>query len=115
MDRTTAPSRTNGLLRGLAKITLWFAPVMLPTTSFSQGRVSMETMTCRAAEGLVTSRGAVVLGTGPYTYDRFVRDGSYCDIRQTTRPAYERTADSAQCFIGYQCRARDGGGNGGGP
>ncbi|PZR83819.1 MAG: hypothetical protein DI537_34290 [Stutzerimonas stutzeri] len=88
---------------------------MLPTTSFSQGRVSIETMMCRSAEGLVSSRGAVVLGTGPYTYDRFVRDGSYCDIRQTTRPAYERTTDSAQCFIGYQCRARDGGGNGGGP
>ena len=35
---------------------------------------------------LVSSQGAVVLGTGAHTYDRFVRDVGFCERYETTEP-----------------------------
>jgi len=61
-------------------------------------------MTCAQARGLVAARGAVVLRTGPTTYDRYVRDASFCALQETTRPAWVRTADVAQCPVGGVCR-----------
>ena len=65
------------------------------------------TMTCAAARGIVASQGAVVLRTGPTTYDRYVRDSSFCALQETARPAWVRTADVAQCPIGGVCRSID--------
>lgn len=74
------------------------------TATAAQGRPDTTAMSCRQAAGLVASRGAVVLSTGqPDLYDRFVRDQSYCTRERTTQPAYEPTADSPSCFIGYRC------------
>jgi hypothetical protein len=52
---------------------------------------------------LVFQRGAIVLGTGGYTYDRYVRDRSFCEITQTTKAAFAPTLDNPQCFVGYTC------------
>jgi hypothetical protein len=62
-------------------------------------------MTCAAARGIVASRGAVVLHTGPATYDRYVRDSSFCALPETAQPTWVRTADVAQCPIGNVCRS----------
>jgi hypothetical protein len=62
-------------------------------------------MTCVQARGIVASRGAAVLHTGPATYDRFVRDGSFCALQETARPAWVRTADAAHCPVGGVCRS----------
>ena len=62
-------------------------------------------MTCAQARGIVASRGAAVLRTGPATYDRYVRDGSFCAFQETARPAWVRTADVAQCPVGGVCRS----------
>jgi len=45
-----------------------------------------------------------VLGTGGYTYDRFVRDRSFCEITEATESAFAPTLDAPQCFIGYRCK-----------
>ena len=63
---------------------------------------------CAQAAGLVAARGAIVLGTGGLTYDRFVSDASHCAIKETTEPAWVPAADTPQCFVGYRCKGRRG-------
>ncbi len=78
--------------------------------SFATGAMSQQgpatpEMTCAQATGLVASRGAVVLRTGPAAYDRYVRDASFCAVQEMARPAWVRTADAVQCPIGRVCRS----------
>lgn len=66
-------------------------------------RPSTTAMTCGQAQGFVASRGAAVVGTGGQTYDRFVRDRSFCEVTEVTRAAFAPTRDRPACFIGYRC------------
>jgi hypothetical protein len=75
------------------------------THAVAQTGATTLTMTCAAARGAVASQGAVVLRTGPMTYDRYVRDSNFCALQETARPAWVRTADIAQCPIGAVCRS----------
>ena len=60
-------------------------------------------MSCGQAAHLVASRGAVVLSTGQYTYDRYVRSQAFCFHAEYIRPAWVPTADPPQCPVGYTC------------
>ena len=60
-------------------------------------------MTCAQAVGLVNARGAVVMSTGPYTYDRYVQHRGFCTPTETTKPDFVPTRDNPTCFIGYRC------------
>ena len=82
------------------------------TSVSAQPRPNTTTISCSAIGSLVAARGAIVLGTGPNSYDRFVADGSFCDRGQGLEPAFERAADTAQCFIGYRCTRAFAGGRG---
>ncbi len=73
------------------------------TGAMSQQGPATSEMTCAEAMGLVASRGAVVLRTGPAAYDRYVRDASFCAVQEMARPAWVRTADAGQCPIGRVC------------
>jgi hypothetical protein len=73
----------------------------------AQQRPSTLEMTCAQARGLVASRGAVVLGTGGYTYDRFVAHRGFCMITETTEAAWVPSRDIPQCFVGYRCKEDD--------
>jgi len=77
------------------------------TGAVAQTGATTLTMTCAAARGIVASRGAVVLRTGPATYDRYVRDSRFCALPETAQPAWVRTADTAQCPIGGVCRSNE--------
>lgn len=79
------------------------AGTMLATAAAAQGRPSTTAMTCRQAAGLVAAQGAIVLGTGGYTYDRFVRDRSFCQITEAIQSARVPTRDTPACFVGYRC------------
>lgn len=79
--------------------------VSLPAGAMAQSGPTTLSMTCAHARGIVTSQGAVVLHTGPTTYDRYVRDSSFCALQETGRPAWVRTADVALCPIGQVCRS----------
>ncbi len=72
--------------------------------AMAQRRPDSTRMTCRQAAGLVFSRGALVLGTGGHTYDRFVRDRSFCEVTEVLDPAWAPTRDTPSCFVGYRCK-----------
>ncbi|SFG96711.1 hypothetical protein [Methylobacterium gossipiicola] len=67
-------------------------------------RASTIAMDCAQARATVSRQGAIVLGTGGATYDRFVRDRSFCEITEITIPAFVPTRDDANCFVGYRCK-----------
>jgi hypothetical protein len=77
--------------------------VLASTAAAAQPRPSTVAMTCGQARGFVTSRGAAVIGTGGQTYDRFVRDRSFCEVTEVTRTSFVPTRDNPHCFIGYRC------------
>ena len=66
-------------------------------------RAQAPAMSCRAATTLVARTGAVVLGTGPDLYDRYVVNESFCPIGYYARPAFLPTRDNPQCYVGYYC------------
>jgi hypothetical protein len=77
------------------------------TGAAAQPRPSSVAMSCQQAAGLVASQGAIVLGTGGYTYDRFVTDRRFCLRSETTEPAWVPARDTPQCFVGYRCKEAD--------
>jgi len=60
-------------------------------------------LTCQQARVIVGGAGAIVLGTGGPTYNRFVRDRSFCEPTEFTRAAFAPTRNDPRCFIGYTC------------
>lgn len=88
-------------------IALMLALTATATTAAAQGRLSTQSLPCAQASALVARSGAVVLGTGQFTYERFVRDSSFCEVAETIEPVYAPTADAAQCPVGYRCRSGD--------
>ncbi|MGE7469039.1 hypothetical protein ACQKLX_06345 [Bosea sp. NPDC003192] len=73
-------------------------------TALAQGRPQSPERSCAANRQSVLANGAIVLGTGGYTYDRFVRDRSFCQFDETTFPAWVPARDTPQCFVGYRCK-----------
>jgi hypothetical protein len=69
----------------------------------AQTRPSTPNLPCHRSRELVAAYGAIVLGTGGYTYDRFVRDRSFCEFNEFVRPAFVPSLDTPQCFVGYRC------------
>ena len=61
-------------------------------------------MTCSQARNLVTRSGAIVLSTGPRTYDRYVRSGAFCAFGEYPEPAFVKTRDKRSCYIGRSLR-----------
>lgn len=71
--------------------------------SASAGRPSTLGMTCAEARGIVASRGAVVMSTGPHTFNRFVVSRSFCTLGEYAQPATAPTRDTPHCPLGYTC------------
>ena len=65
-------------------------------------------MECGSAANLVSRVGAIVMDTGPHTYDRFVISGAYCTPHEYTKAAFVPTANHPQCFVGYTCEQKFG-------
>ncbi|HEY8564374.1 MAG TPA: hypothetical protein VIL65_02655 [Beijerinckiaceae bacterium] len=76
----------------------------LTSPALAQGRPSTDRLSCAQAAGIVRAQGAIVLGTGGFTYDRFVSDRSFCQITEIAIPAFAPALDTPQCFVGYRCR-----------
>ena len=72
--------------------------------ALAQPRPSTPDRLCIANRQSVAASGAIVLGTGGHTYDRFVRDRSFCEHGDYLEPAFVPSRDTAQCFVGYRCR-----------
>jgi len=91
----------------MRRVVLVLSACVFVSSVQAQSRPSTPNMTCNQARQLVASRGAVVLGTGTYTYDRYVLDLRFCEINETIQPAYVPTRDTPQCPVGYLCRDPD--------
>ena len=78
------------------------------TPAAAQTRPSSTAMTCNQARNFVQARGAVVLGTGGMTYDRFVSDRSHCEPTEIATNAHVPARDTPECFIGYRCKEPSG-------
>jgi hypothetical protein len=87
-------------IRGVA---VFLALYAASAGSFAQDLPNTTAMSCKSAAGLVAARGAIVLATGPITYDRFVADRGFCQADEDTKPGFVPTLDSRQCFVGYYC------------
>ncbi|GEO14274.1 hypothetical protein [Microvirga aerophila] len=87
------------------RIAVMLAFTLVATIALAQSRPSSVNRPCAASQQLVYSHGALVLGTGGYTYDRFVRDQSFCEFNEYTTPAYVPSLDTPQCFVGFRCKA----------
>jgi len=76
----------------------------------AQARPDSRSMTCAAAAAMVAQRGAVVMSTGPNTYDRYVSSLASCSAAEQLRPEWVPTRDQPKCFVGYTCYvpSRDG-------
>jgi hypothetical protein len=85
------------------RLGLIVASIMLSTAAMAQPRPMTQEMSCREVNSNVISRGAIVLGTGPNTYDRYVRSQAFCLSNEFARPAWVPTSDTPQCFVGYTC------------
>jgi hypothetical protein len=79
------------------------ALVLVSAPAAAQTRPTTTTMTCQQTVRLVQARGALVLGTGGPTYDRFVRDRSFCEPTEIAKRAFRPTRDNPNCLIGYTC------------
>ena len=58
--------------------------ILTAASAAAQPRPSTLEMTCGQAAALVASQGGIVLGTGGYTYDRFVAHRGFCQERGCT-------------------------------
>lgn len=77
---------------------------VLATSAFA--RPDTRAMDCRDAQLLVQRSGALVLTTGPMTYDRYVASDRFCDSSaRYIHPAWVTTRDDNRCLIGYTCQS----------
>jgi hypothetical protein len=81
----------------------------LAGTGSAQGRPDTLQMSCGMAAHIVSRSGAVVLGTGPNIYDRYVASKAFCERDEELNPRWLVTRDVPQCFIGYVCQRNYGG------
>jgi hypothetical protein len=99
------PSIQQSESRNMKIAVLFLTLAGLSTSVMAQPATTTLSMTCDQARRIVAAQGAFVLHTSPTTYDRYVRDSSFCDRSSMVQPAWVRTADTAQCHIGGVCRS----------
>ncbi|PZN97475.1 MAG: hypothetical protein DCF30_16335 [Hyphomicrobiales bacterium] len=88
----------------MKRLTLSLLLVLATGVAFAQSRPSSPERSCAANRQSVTANGAIVLGTGGQTYDRFVRDRGFCQHGEFLEQAFVPSRDTAQCFVGYRCK-----------
>jgi hypothetical protein len=77
--------------------------VLTAASAAAQPRPLTTGMSCGQAIALVARQGAVVLGTGRWTYVRAVRDRTFCMVTEVTRPVWVPTRDTPYCLVGGEC------------
>jgi hypothetical protein len=84
------------------------AVLLLAATGFADARPDTRAMSCQQLQQTIQSHHAVVLTTGPNTYDRYVRQfGNECDWPEVPTAAYVPTRDG-HCPV-YRCEQAVGG------
>ena len=81
------------------------ALLLLGTTSsaIAQNRPDSRLYTCDEARSIIRDAGAIVMTTGRFTYERVVRNRSYCEFDEDTLTVFAPTKDRRKCPIGGKC------------
>jgi hypothetical protein len=87
----------------MKKIAVFLLALTSASAVQAQQRPFTPSLSCGQAQQIVLSRGAAVLGTGANTYDRYVRDRSFCQVSEYLENAWVPTRDTPQCPVGYRC------------
>lgn len=74
----------------------------------AQARPNTLSMPCATAASIVKNAGAIVLGTGPDIYDRYVATRAFCQRDEELIPRWIAARDTPACFIGYVCERKYG-------
>ncbi len=74
----------------------------------AQRRPDTLAMPCATAANIVKSAGAIVMGTGPDIYDRYVATRAFCQRDEEMVPRWVGARDTPACFIGYVCERKYG-------
>lgn len=84
--------------------------LMLALQAGGQAHARPDTLSlpCATAANIVKSAGAIVLGTGPDIYDRYVATKAFCQRDEEMIPRWIAARDTPACFIGYVCERRYG-------
>ncbi|SDU20364.1 hypothetical protein [Stappia sp. ES.058] len=98
---TTTPHSSTAKITGLAALAAIL--LALAPSAAEAARPDLRRMTCAQAQTMVAQRGAVVMTTGQYTYERFVNGPRWCDRWEVVRPEVARTRDAQSCVVGYIC------------
>ena len=72
-------------------------------SALAQSRPNLRQATCASGQQLIAAAGAIVVDTGPLTYERVVTSAQYCDRREALLPVWTPTHDQPQCPIGFRC------------
>ncbi|MBV8564659.1 MAG: hypothetical protein JO366_18350 [Methylobacteriaceae bacterium] len=91
----------------MKRLTLYLSLCLVSTAVFAETKLYASTLPCATAAHLVQYRGSAIVATGGATFDRIVRDASFCQRTQSLEGAFLTTADRPACFIGYRCREND--------
>ena len=76
------------------------ATLVAVTAANSQsGRPNSNAMTCGQVQSMISQRGAVVLSTGQYTFDRYVANLNSCQHGEVLRWDYVPTKDNRRCRV----------------
>jgi len=102
--------RTNWIGRFAVVAIVSATAAALPASA--QARPDTRTMSCAAAQALVRSKGAIVMTTGQYTFERIVANRSFCEWDEDTWIKIAPTTDNPKCRVGSYCRARVNDGDG---
>jgi hypothetical protein len=89
----------------MVRILLALLALVLTGTALAQARPQTPARSCAANRQSVLANGAIVLGTGGHTYDRFVRHRGFCQFDEYIEPAWVPARDTPQCFVGYRCKS----------
>lgn len=87
----------------MTRIALAAALALAASGALAQPRPFTPALTCGQVNGIIASRGAVVLSTSQTTYDRFVASRAFCERNEDIRPVWVPTRDTPQCPI-YRCK-----------
>jgi hypothetical protein len=89
------------------RILVLAAAAALAATAAHAQRLDASRMTCAQARAVVVQSGAVILGSGPHIYDRFVAGANFCSFGETTQPGFIATRDNPACLAGGICYTPD--------
>lgn len=88
----------------MRRLVLTIPFVLMAGAALAQDGPNSLAMSCAAVQGIVQSRGAAVIWTGPNIFDRYVAGQAQCQNDQYPVPAWIATQDQQQCLVGNRCK-----------